>query len=281
MSFIDINSSKIYYQLIGEGTPIVFISGWTLSCDYWLPLVERLKKKYCCLLYDARGFGRSQPLSLESGVEIDDHSEDLHQLITSLKLKDVNLVGHGLGVWTAVLCARQHPQDVLTLTALAPESEASEKDSKSVELPSLWQQASILLKDLAKVPMVGNLVAWRYHNAPEPYRTNLYQDFAKADRRAAFHLLASCMGSDAKHRFQQALSELYIPTLLVRGTEDRICSVELLRSLFELIKAGKLATIRGCDHFPMLEYTDEFANLLLGFFEQNSGPKPIHALTRR
>lgn len=281
MSFIDLSSSKIYYQLIGEGTPVVFISGWTLSCDYWLPLVEKLKKKHSCLLYDARGFGRSQPLATESGVEIDDHSEDLHELITLLKLKDVNLVGHGLGVWTSVLCARRHPQDVLTLTALAPESEVSEKDSKSVELPSFWQQASILLKDLAKVPMIGNLVAWRYHNAPEPYRTNLYQDFANADRRAAFHLLASCMGNDAKHRFQQALSELYIPTLLVRGTEDRICSAQLLRALFEIIKIGKLATIRGCDHFPMLEYTDEFASLLLSFFEQNSSPRPNNALTRR
>lgn len=281
MAFIDLSASKIYYQLIGEGTPIVFISGWTLSCNYWLPLVEKLKKHHTCLIYDARGFGRSQPLSPDAGVDIEDHAEDLHELISKLKLKDVNLVGHGLGVWTAVLCTRQHPQDVLTLTALAPESEVSEHDSKSVELPSLWQQASILLKDLAKVPMIGNLVAWRYHNAPEPFRSELYEDFAKADRRAAFHLLASCKGQDVLKRFLHTLSELYNPILLVRGAEDRICSAELLRSLFETIRSGKLATIRGCDHFPMLEFTDEFANLLLNFFEQNSGPKPIHALTRR
>jgi pimeloyl-ACP methyl ester carboxylesterase len=89
------------------------------------------------------------------------------------------------------------------------------------------------------------------------------------------------MGNEAKHRFQQALSELNIPTLLVRGTEDRICSAQLLRALFEIIKLGKLATIRGCDHFPMLEYTDEFASLLLNFFEQNSSLKPANALTKR
>lgn len=281
MSFISLNSTKIYYQMIGEGTPVVFISGWTLSCDYWLPLVEKLKHKHLCLLYDGRGFGRSQPLAAESSVEIDDHAEDLHQLITSLKLKDVNLVGHGLGVWTAALCTRQHPQDVLTLTALAPESEASAKDTKSVELPSFWQQASILLKDLAKVPMIGNLVAWRYHNAPDPFRSHLYEDFAKADRRAAFHLLASCMGNDNRQRFLQTLANLHIPILLTRGSEDRICSAQLLRSLFELISSGKLATIRGCDHFPMLEYTEEFANLLLSFFEQNAMLKGNQALTRR
>jgi 3-oxoadipate enol-lactonase len=268
MTTINIGSIKIYYQLIGQGRPVVFVNGWTMSCDYWLPLVEQLKDKHLCLLYDARGFGRSQPIRSEDGVDIDDHAEDLHELINALGLNDVNLVSHGLGVWPALLAARRHPQDLITFTAIAPEFE-QEEEEKTPEIPSVWRQASLLLKDLASLPVLRNLVAWRYRRAPEPFRTRLCEDFAQADRRAAYHMLASCMGKENQQRLRRTLSDIFVPVLLARGSDDRICPDQMLRQFFDLIKTGKLATVRGCGHLPMLEFTSEFAALLAEFFAKN------------
>jgi proline iminopeptidase len=281
MSFSDLGSARLYYQQIGAGPPVVFVNGWTMSCDYWQPLAERLKQRHMCLLYDGRGIGRSQPLSAEAGVDIDDHADDLHELICRLGLSDVHLVGHGLGAWTALLCARRHPQDVITLTALAPESEPDEKDEKGNEAPSAWRQASLILKDLASVPMLRNIVAWRYRRAPEPQRTKLFEDFAHADRRAAYHMLASCMGSENRERLRRALADVGLPIMLARGSEDRLCPAQILREYFSLIKSGKMATVRGCGHFPMLEFTEELAALLLDFFARNIGPQRMPALTGR
>src|SRR5438067_2080321 len=100
MPFINIGPAKLHYQTIGQGTPVVFVNGWTMSSEYWQPLVEQLRSKHLCVLYDARGFGRSLPLPAEAGVDIEDHADDLHELIGFLGLKDANLIGHGLGVWT-------------------------------------------------------------------------------------------------------------------------------------------------------------------------------------
>jgi pimeloyl-ACP methyl ester carboxylesterase len=266
MPFISVGSNRLYYQLIGQGRPVVFVNGWTMSSDYWLPAVEQLRNGHHCLLYDSRGFGRSLPVEGDAAIEIDEHAEDLHELITRLNMSDVDLVAHGLGVWIAVLLARRHPQDVGTLTAVAPEFE-QEEDPK--EIPSIWRQASLMLKDLASLPVLRNLVTWRYRNAPEPFRTRLCEDFAHADRRIAFHMLASCMGHDNRQRLRNALSELSLPVMLVRGTEDRICPDPLMRTLFDLIKLGRLATVRGCGHLPMLEFTSEFAKLLADFFTKN------------
>ncbi|MEW6732284.1 MAG: alpha/beta hydrolase [Acidobacteriota bacterium] len=278
MPFIDLDSTRLYYQLIGQGRPVVFVNGWTMSCEYWMPLIEQLKDQHLCLVYDARGFARSRPLSASAGVDIDDHVEDLHTLINRLGLKDVNLVGHGLGAWTAILCTRRHPQDVITLTAVAPESEPQQEE-KLAEAPTIWQQASLLLKDLAALPVLRNLVAWRYRQVAEPYRTQLCEDFAQADRRVAYNMLASVMGVDNQERLQQALSELVLPVLLARGMQDRLCPEPLFRRLFTLINRGKMATVRGCGHLPMLEYTKEFATLLADFFAKNAKPSR-QALTR-
>jgi pimeloyl-ACP methyl ester carboxylesterase len=271
MPFINLGSIKLYYEMIGQGRPVVFVNGWTMSSEYWLPLVEKLKDKHLCLLFDGRGFGRSRPLDTDTSVDIEDYAEELHDLISHLGLKDVNLVGHGLGAWASILCARRHPQDLVTLTAIAPEGEL-EEESKASETPSFWRQASLLLKDLASLPLLRNLVAWRYRRAPEPYRTRLCEDFALADRRAAFHMLASCMGNNNQQRLRQALTEISTPVLLARGSEDRICSDPLLRLLFDLIRSGRMATVRGCGHLPMIEFTDEFSRLLAEFFSKNGKP---------
>ncbi len=41
---------------------LVFVHGWMLSREYWLPLIQQLSTQYHCLSYDLRGFGRSATL---------------------------------------------------------------------------------------------------------------------------------------------------------------------------------------------------------------------------
>src|SRR5436190_19334126 len=42
----------LYYDLAGEGPPVVFASGWAMSGECWRPAIDLLKRKYRCLLYD-------------------------------------------------------------------------------------------------------------------------------------------------------------------------------------------------------------------------------------
>ncbi|MEM4251722.1 MAG: alpha/beta hydrolase [Candidatus Bathyarchaeia archaeon] len=266
MSFLKLGAIRLYYHEVGQGVPVVFVNGWTNSSEYWMPVVERLKNTCWCILYDMRGFGRSQPIDELSPLDLDQHADDLHQLILHLKASDVHIVAHGLGVWVATIAARLHPQDVISLTAVSPEGEPKAQS----DIPSIWQQASLILKDLASVPVLRNLVAWRFRSAPEPFRSKLFEDFAQADRQASFQLLASCMEHERSGRLKKALHELQIPVMIVRGSQDSLCPEEEARALFEAISAGKLATVRGCHHLPMLEFTKEFSDLLIDFICKHS-----------
>ncbi len=266
MSFLELGAIRLYYHEVGQGVPVVFVNGWTNSSDYWMPVVEKLRTTCRCIVYDMRGFGRSQPVDELSPLDLDQHADDLHQLILHLKASDAHLVSHGLGVWVATIAARLHPQDLISFTAVSPEGEPKAQS----DIPSIWQQASLLLKDLASVPVLRNLVAWRFRSAPEPFRSKLFEDFAQADRQASFQLLASCMEHERSGRLRKALHELQVPILIVRGSQDSLCPAEEARSLFETIRAGKLATVRGCYHLPMLEFTQEFSDLLADFIRKHS-----------
>ena len=101
MPYVDVgkeNSGAIslYYEDHGAGKPVVLIHGYPLSSSSWEKQVPvLLAAGYRVIAYDRRGFGQSsQPTS---GYNYDTFAEDLHKLITHLKLRDFALVGFSMG----------------------------------------------------------------------------------------------------------------------------------------------------------------------------------------
>ncbi len=89
-------SIELYYEDHGKGQPIILIHGYPLSGASWEKQVPvLLNAGHRVITYDRRGFGRSsQPTT---GYNYDTFAEDLHKLITHLKLRDFALVGFSMG----------------------------------------------------------------------------------------------------------------------------------------------------------------------------------------
>src|ERR1700747_2592397 len=87
---------ELYYEDHGSGVPIVLIHGYPLSGVSWEKQVPALLDAgYRVITYDRRGFGKSsQPTT---GYNYDTFAEDLHKLVTHLKLRNFALVGFSMG----------------------------------------------------------------------------------------------------------------------------------------------------------------------------------------
>ena len=87
---------ELYYEDHGSGEPVVLIHGYPLTGSSWEKQVPvLLDAGYRVITYDRRGFGKSsQPTA---GYNYDTFAEDLHKLITQLKLHDFTLVGFSMG----------------------------------------------------------------------------------------------------------------------------------------------------------------------------------------
>src|SRR6266566_283485 len=92
------NSGNIdlYYEDHGSGKPVVLIHGYPLSGASWEKQVPMLlAADHRVITYDRRGFGKSsQPTE---GYNYDTFAEDLHKLVSQLKLHDFTLVGFSMG----------------------------------------------------------------------------------------------------------------------------------------------------------------------------------------
>lgn len=255
---LNTRNGPLYYEVEGAGPPLVFVSGWAMSCECWRPAVAMLKRKYRCLIYDSRGVARSQPSSVDASFTIEDHAEDLHTVIETTGVSDATIVGHELGSLIAAASAARHPQDVRSLIVVSPRRGFSEDDVKNL---AVFTPASLALRELAAYPLLRNLVARRFRRAPQPYRDRLFNDFADLSPRAAYETAISASSDDAVELLYDTVRRTTSPVLIICGEKDKKGAAEA-RRLFSLARAGKLATLRDCGFLPMLEYRRQFVKLI-------------------
>src|SRR5438105_1487092 len=89
-------SIDLYYEDHGSGSPVVLIHGWPLSGASWeKQTAALLAAGHRVITYDRRGFGRSSKPS--TGYNYDTFAADLNEVLTTLDLKKVSLVGFSMG----------------------------------------------------------------------------------------------------------------------------------------------------------------------------------------
>src|ERR1700689_3083217 len=101
MPYVDVGkenagSISIYYEDHGSGQPVVLIHGYPLSSASWEKQIPGLLHPGARVIASARrGFGKSsQPTT---GYNYDTFAEDLHHVVTHLKLRNFSLVGFSMG----------------------------------------------------------------------------------------------------------------------------------------------------------------------------------------
>jgi non-heme chloroperoxidase len=89
---------ELYYEDHGSGQPVVLIHGYPLSGASWEKQVPvLLDAGYRVITYDRRGLGFGKSGQPATGYNYDTFAEDLHKLVTQLKLRDFSLVGFSMG----------------------------------------------------------------------------------------------------------------------------------------------------------------------------------------
>jgi len=96
--FIDVDGSKLFYEIAGEGETIILLHDGILHHVVWDGQFPVLAKNYRVVRYDRRGFGKSvtpqAPFS---------HLDDLNQLFSQLSINDAIVfgmsAGGGLAIW--------------------------------------------------------------------------------------------------------------------------------------------------------------------------------------
>lgn len=112
---------------------LLFLHGYLDNANSFIDLIPHLKQ-WQCIAVDMVGHGKSAHRSADAHYHLPDYAYDLHQLITTLQLSNVVLVGHSLGAIVCSLYAATKPIELKGFIAIescgplaAPDSTTSEQ----------------------------------------------------------------------------------------------------------------------------------------------------------
>ena len=104
--YITVNGVNLYYETVGQGTPLIMVHGNGEDHSIFYEAAEVLKDRFCCYLIDSRDHGLSTKVSALNYVDM---AEDIAQLIVKLGLERPVFYGFSDGGIIGLLIASRYP----------------------------------------------------------------------------------------------------------------------------------------------------------------------------
>ena len=268
---------ELYYEDHGSGKPVVLIHGYPLSGASWEKQVPALLEGgYRVITYDRRGFGKSsQPIE---GYNYDTFAEDLHKLITHLKLQDFSLVGFSMGGGEiARYFGKYGPigaSKAVIIGGIPPFLLKTGDNRDGVDGGVFESIKKAVVND-------------RY-----AFFTEFFKNFFNTDQllgkrvseeviRASWNLAAGASATASLacvstwyEDFRQDLQRMDVPTLIIHGDSDRIVPLEASgQRTAKLVKGARLVVVKGGPHCITWTHAEEVTSELVSFLGEHRQTK--------
>lgn len=230
-----------------EEKTIIFLHGFPFNKNTWRPQLESITGNVTAIAIDIRGHGLST--AGHGFFSIDQFTKDLHKFIVELAISNVVLCGVSMGGYIALRYYEFFPKDIIGLILsdthhLADDNLGKKRRFDSIEaILSQGKRAFVFgfvqnllaSKTISKNPKVVELIKSSIRRNASP--------------NICATLLALASRTDSSH----VLSQITVPTLIIRGEHDNITPKEVVEKLHEGIKNSSYIEISNSGHLPNLE----------------------------
>ena len=248
----------------GKGRPILFLHP-SIGIDPAAPVLAALAKAGRVIAPSHPGFGNSE---LPKGMStVDDLSYFYLDLIEQLDLKDMLVVGVGIGAWLAAEIATKTTERLSQLVMVNAVG-VKVGDRETRDIVDIWALTADEFNAIAYFdPKAGQ---HDYKNLPAAESLT-----AARNREATARLAWSPYMHNPK--LKRRLHRIDIPTLFLWGAADRVLSEPYGRAYCAMIPGARFESIERAGHFPHVEQPEDVARRVLAFAAAPSASRALRA----
>ncbi|MFX1287990.1 MAG: alpha/beta fold hydrolase [Promethearchaeota archaeon] len=253
MPTIEINNFNLYYEIYGDGPPLLMILGIAANISWWgKHFINGLAKHYKVIVFDNRGTGQSE--DPKNDYLIRTLANDAIDLLKALKINKVNIFGHSMGGYIAqelalnytrvnklVLCSTScgGNKSILASPEVLDILGKTRKGRNPEEIAKENLKIIYSIEFLEKYPKLINLAIQnmiKFPLDPDSYLRQL----------KAIELFNTC----------NMLKNLKMPTLIIHGMKDVLVPHENANILADLISNSQIKIFSRSAHVPFVEEPD-------------------------
>lgn len=269
-----INGDSLHYLDVGQGEPVVFVHGGLGDYRTWAGQMDTFSTNYRVIAYSRRyAYPNKQVYVDTADYSVKPHAQDLAELIKTLNLGPVHLVGHSWGAFTSLKATIDNPELIKTLVLGEPPAHSLISNTK-----------------------VGDsLINYIIENAFIP-SDNAFQNNDDVEGITAFiggvmgdSLIYSKVSDATRQRWLQNTTEMRgcvkpeaiitiphedvsgieIPVLVIKGDRSPLYFRKIADTVHSLLPNSRLHTLTKSSHGLQGNNPDEFNKTVLEFINEN------------
>lgn len=293
--YYDVRGKKIYVKELGESNnpAVLFIHGGPggIGCEDFVKYAgEKLAQNLRVVAVDQRGVWRSESLSDDEKITLEDIVEDFEELRKQLGIEEWSILSHSFGGYLSVIYADLYPDSIVNIIYENPSfdfslSERSMLKNAAMELIRLGKKHigqtylkllyqttnykdinKLLMKSLEALGTDANNIMWHGKDKQVIERIAKDREGAKQliekSNKTRFKLLSDWR---VYHDVFEKLSKVDKPSLLIKGKYDPITSKKQIKEfLFNEVEGNnserKVVRFDHSGHWARIEERDKYCS---------------------
>jgi 3-oxoadipate enol-lactonase len=258
----EVNGTGLYYEVAGEGEPLVLIHGNFGDRRHWDDQFMPLSKRFQVIRYDVCGFGKSPaPDPDNSGSDYD----DLKNLLDYLDIKQAHICGLSMGSGIAVDFAMAHPEMCLSLISIGPSVNGYNSPVNEIRFQVMRQVRTILHEQGKRAAVDFWLEGTDVVKNGFPQKKTIKKFKLIGYEYTFWHWLNKSKRYSLRPPAADRLKELKVPMLIVTAEFDLIGCKEVADLMEREIAGAKKVSIKGAGHCMNMDKPKEFNRIVEKF----------------
>ncbi|MET3806002.1 pimeloyl-ACP methyl ester carboxylesterase [Nakamurella sp. UYEF19] len=246
--YADVNGLHLYYEVHGDGTPLVLIHGGLLTIDInFAGLIPTLAESHQVVALELQGHGRTA--DIDRPITPANSADDVVALLDHLGIERAHVLGHSMGAAVALELAVNHPTRVLSVVPISG-SVRPEGMHSDLGDPAMFATST----RMPTAEDFGEFTAAYQRLSPHPEH---FEEFMGT---------MSASAADLHGWSDEQLAGITAPVLIVLGDHDFV-TLEHAALMKELIPGSQLAVLPGTTHMQATKRPGLLLPLLAAFLD--------------
>jgi pimeloyl-ACP methyl ester carboxylesterase len=256
------SGSRVEYDDVGQGKPVVLLHAFPLARTMWRPQTAALQNTNRLIVPDLPGFGGSDGFAATPSIE--GMADAVAGLLDALRVGEpVVLGGLSMGGYVALAFARKYPTRLRGLLLADTRAEADSAEGKANRDKLIAFAQGHTAQDVLE-QILPKMVS-------EETRSRRREIVTEVRRLAAAQTVEGVIGAlramRDRHDGSAWLESIAVPTLVIVGGEDAITPPDVARKLADSIRGARLEVMNGAGHLSNLEQPGAFTVAVGAFLE--------------